>query len=130
MCKLNLVEFLKDMADGIRGKKGTTDPINAQDMRSEWEALCGHEFTFTLPVCGVTSSDVRFDYDEETVIYGHTGSITIDGTTVGTPTISSSNYWNTYNSISVSGNVISYTIYGSNNPNDVLSAEITFTVKK
>lgn len=37
----NFVDFLKDMADGIRAKKGTTETINAQDMRSEWEALVG-----------------------------------------------------------------------------------------
>lgn len=35
----NLIDFLEDIADGIREKKGTTDPINAQDFRSEIDSI-------------------------------------------------------------------------------------------
>ena len=35
----NLNDFLKDLADGIRAKKGTTSPINAQNFRSEIESI-------------------------------------------------------------------------------------------
>ena len=31
----NLTDYLTDLADGIRAKKGTTDPINPQDFRKE-----------------------------------------------------------------------------------------------
>lgn len=31
----NLIDFLKDIADAIREKKGTSDPINAQDFADE-----------------------------------------------------------------------------------------------
>ena len=35
----NLNDFLKDLADGIRVRKGTLEPINAQDMRAEIERI-------------------------------------------------------------------------------------------
>ena len=31
----NLIDFLKDIADAIREKNGTNDPINAQDFADE-----------------------------------------------------------------------------------------------
>lgn len=35
----NLTDFLTDVADGIRAKKGTTDKINPQNFRSEIESI-------------------------------------------------------------------------------------------
>lgn len=35
----NLTDYLVDLADGIRAKKGTTDPINPQDFRKEIESI-------------------------------------------------------------------------------------------
>ena len=35
----NLTDFLLDIADGIREKKGTSDKINPQDFRSEIDSL-------------------------------------------------------------------------------------------
>lgn len=37
----NLTDYLTDLADGIRAKKGTTDPINPQDFRKEIESISG-----------------------------------------------------------------------------------------
>ena len=37
----NLDDFLTDIADAIRNKKGTTNPINAQDFSSEIESIKG-----------------------------------------------------------------------------------------
>ena len=37
----NLTDYLIDLADGIRAKKGTTDPINPQDFRKEIESISG-----------------------------------------------------------------------------------------
>lgn len=37
----NLTDYLVDLADGIRAKKGTTDPINPQDFRKEIESISG-----------------------------------------------------------------------------------------
>lgn len=35
----NLTDFLTDLADGIRAKKGTTGTINPQNFRSEIESI-------------------------------------------------------------------------------------------
>ena len=37
----NLTDYLIDLADGIRAKKGTTEPINPQDFRKEIESISG-----------------------------------------------------------------------------------------
>ena len=37
----NLTDYLIDLADGIRAKKGTTEPINPQDFRAEIESIEG-----------------------------------------------------------------------------------------
>ena len=37
----NLTDYLVDLADGIRAKKGTTEPINPQDFRKEIESISG-----------------------------------------------------------------------------------------
>ena len=37
----NLTDYLTDLADGIRAKKGTTEPINPQDFRKEIESISG-----------------------------------------------------------------------------------------
>ena len=37
----NLKDYLIDLADGIRAKKGTTEPINPQDFRKEIESISG-----------------------------------------------------------------------------------------
>ena len=37
----NLTDFMVDLADGIRAKKGTTEPINPQDFRKEIESISG-----------------------------------------------------------------------------------------
>lgn len=37
----NLGDFLSDIADAIREKKGTTEPINAQDFASEIASISG-----------------------------------------------------------------------------------------
>lgn len=42
----NLIDFLEDIADGIREKKGTTDPINAQDFRSEINSIKTDEMRY------------------------------------------------------------------------------------
>ena len=39
----NLTDFMVDLADGIRAKKGTTEPINPQDFRKEIESISGGE---------------------------------------------------------------------------------------
>ena len=39
----NLTDFLIDLAEGIRAKKGTTEPINPQDFRKEIESISGGE---------------------------------------------------------------------------------------
>lgn len=44
----NLGDFLKDIADGIRSKKGIVDDINAQDFRDEIESIVGIEVVDTL----------------------------------------------------------------------------------
>lgn len=38
----NLTDFLTDLADGIRAKKGTTSPINPQNFRREIESIEGN----------------------------------------------------------------------------------------
>lgn len=37
----NLTDYLTDLAEGIRAKKGTTEPINPQDFRKEIESISG-----------------------------------------------------------------------------------------
>ena len=37
----NLTDYLIDLAEGIRAKKGTTEPINPQDFRKEIESIEG-----------------------------------------------------------------------------------------
>ena len=37
----NLTDFMLDLAEGIRAKKGTTEPINPQDFRKEIESISG-----------------------------------------------------------------------------------------
>ena len=37
----NLTDFMLDLADSIRAKKGTTEPINPQDFRKEIESISG-----------------------------------------------------------------------------------------
>lgn len=39
--KDNLTDYLIDLAEGIRAKKGTTEPINPQDFRKEIESISG-----------------------------------------------------------------------------------------
>jgi len=85
------------------------------------------QITFTTGVFGYASIDNRVDVDEETVIYGYSGSFTVPGTIVGTPTITK--VASNYNEVSVSGNTINYVIYG-NSTYYPATAEITFTFKK
>lgn len=46
----NLTDFLADIADGIRAKKGTTDKINPQNFRAEIESIQGGAADSPLPI--------------------------------------------------------------------------------
>ena len=66
----NLTDFLTDIADAIREKKGTTGAINPQDFSSEIASIesgGGGGVVTSAPIC-----DVNFyDYDG-TILYSYT----------------------------------------------------------
>ena len=71
----NLNDFLKDIADAIREKKGTSDPINAQDFADEIKngggnsgssGWTGHADTEGLKAIGWTDEDIAY-YQEHGV---------------------------------------------------------------
>lgn len=56
----NLTDFLTDVADAIRAKKGTTEPINPQDFSSEIASIesgGGGEFSWDFSRIGYTSEN-------------------------------------------------------------------------
>ena len=79
----NLGDYLKDIADAIREKKGTTEPINAQDFASEISTIegggdasvssmwTGHADVEGLKAIGWTDEDIAYyqqygvDWNEE-----------------------------------------------------------------
>lgn len=77
----NLNDFLKDLADGIRAKKGTTSPINAQNFRSEIESISSG-----LPSgVSVNGTEITIDTDQFTAVIAgqdgddETGKVVISG---------------------------------------------------
>ena len=59
----NLTDYLTDLADGIRAKKGTTEPINSQDFRKEIESISGggaSESSNLLYLSGDMDADLEF----------------------------------------------------------------------
>ena len=76
----NLGDFLKDVADGIRAKKGTTALINAQNFRSEIDSIS------TLPAgVSVNGTEITIDTDQYTAVIAgqngddQTGKVVITG---------------------------------------------------
>ena len=69
----NLKDFLADLADAIREKKGTSDPINPQDFTSEIASIeTGGGEDVVKPI--IQEKDVNFyDYDG-TLLYSYTWS--------------------------------------------------------
>lgn len=63
----NLHDYLSDLADAIREKKGTTDPINAQDFSEEIRSIAaggsgwtGHADVEGLKAIGWTDEDIAY----------------------------------------------------------------------
>ena len=64
----NLTDFMLDLADSIRAKKGTTEPINPQDFRKEIESISGGGES------GSNYTYYRYDRDNAMAVWGDNGT--------------------------------------------------------
>lgn len=87
----NLTDFLTDVADAIRAKKGTTDKINPQDFANEIASIQGNANGYTPNdiAMGLVAGDLHFTTDVIAAysFYNDTGITSVDApnvTTIGT----------------------------------------------
>ena len=72
----NLKDFLTDIADAVREKKGTTEPINAQNLSEEIRGIeSGGDNPWRADVTWLTDGEFGFDSMSEVAI--HEGVTTI-----------------------------------------------------
>ena len=122
----NLTDFLTDLADGIRAKKGTTGTINPQNFRSEIASIETAKPEQTKTVTITENGTITITPDSGKVLTAVTVTTNVQGAkpTLNAPSISISGTTLTITNPASNGNfVTSYTLYNG-------STVITTTTSK
>lgn len=82
----NLSDFMTDIADAIRAKKGTSEPINAQDFSAEIASI-ETGGGGAMEYWSVQSQDIitGLGQNAEVLVYATLGKVILQGTTMAVP---------------------------------------------
>ena len=123
----NLTDFLTDLADGIRAKKGTTGTINPQNFRSEIESITTAKPTLNAPSISVSGTTLTITNPASNGSFV-TSYTLYNGSTVITTTTSKTINLSTY--ITTAGTyTLTVKAKGTNFNDSASSNSVTYTLQ-